>query len=352
MKTILHYVHSLNIGGGSLHVEKLTTDLADDFTHLVVGCSGSYEQHLRNKLGENLYVGSLFSVPFTLFKLLLTKNIDVFHFHGRMAGLIGRLVTLFSKKTKIYTIHGFSFESDSFVKKHFFKIFEMLLIHVTSKVVFVSEDERKLYNNTITDKYKEKEVVIYNYQETTYVENREFTVLTSIKALYIGRMSHQKGVDILLHAVSDIETESFSLDLIGEGPSFLEYQSLASNLKLNQCKFLGAVPNASQLMAKYDVLIIPSRYEGMPYIMIEGVNARMPIICTPARGIKEFLNNGNSYVADDIDATSLSKIINLFVNDYFGNTIEVEQRIKNSSLLIFKEFNKDVQLAKIKAIYL
>ncbi|MDP2562088.1 glycosyltransferase [Psychrobium sp. 1_MG-2023] len=354
MKTVLHFIHSLDIGGGSMHVDKLTSDLCHDYRHIVLGCSGSYEKHLRDKLGNDLYCGDWLTTPFILLKLILTKKLDVIHFHGRMAGVIGRLMSSFSSVKKVYTIHGFSFESDGTFKKMLFILFERLLAYSTDTIIFVSRDERKLFHKVVSSKHIKKERIVFNYLNSEHnigSIKRDITARDTIKAIYVGRMSKEKGVDILLQAIKNVNCPNLSLDLIGEGPYLEEFKRLSRELELDQCIFHGAVANASQLLSDYDFLFIPSRYEGMPYIMIEGVTVGIPIVCTPARGIKEFLNRDNSYIADELSVASLTSATKVITKDFRENPKAIASKLLSSSKLLSCEFNKDAQLKKLKDIY-
>lgn len=352
---IMHFIYSLNIGGGSLHVEKLLSDLGDKFDCVVVGGVGTSANNMKSQFPGKVFFYNIFLLPFMLVFWFFKWNPDVIHLHGRMAGAIGRILFFLFNVKIVYTIHGFSFESDSKFKRLAFIFLEKALASRSNYIVFVSKEEKDLYSSVISNKYESNFRLVYNYVEVDkYINVIRTNDLkkSPLHAIYIGRMSYQKGVDILLQAISMTDQKLVDYTLIGEGPLLEEYKKLSKVLNLNNVKFLGAIPSASRLLHHYDFLIIPSRFEGMPYIMIEGVSSCIPIVCTPARGVREFLSQDNSFISENISATSLAVQLNIFLHAALNEERDVFRRVENAKRLISDQFSKDIQIKKLEELYL
>ena len=110
--------------------------------------------------------------------------------------------------------------------------------------------------------------------------------------LFVGRMDLQKGVDGLIRKADDIlnQLPGFHLILIGEGPLKISLQSQASTLRNDaRIHFVGQQPNVLDWMRSSRMLLLPTRYEGMPNVILEAMAVGLPVATTRAQGIVEVL---------------------------------------------------------------
>lgn len=92
--------------------------------------------------------------------------------------------------------------------------------------------------------------------------------------LGVGRLSHEKGFDVLLLALAGLAAQGADLRLllVGDGPERAALAELARGLGLeNRVEFLGMRPNPWQYMARADVLVVPSRAEGFAMVLVEAM---------------------------------------------------------------------------------
>ncbi len=107
--------------------------------------------------------------------------------------------------------------------------------------------------------------------------------------LFIGELRRLKGVDVLLHALAHLAQEGrrTTTIIVGEGPDRQRFERLAADLGLEpSVHFAGAMP-ASRAFALARCLVVPSRAESFPYIVLEGAAAAIPMILTDVGGIPE-----------------------------------------------------------------
>ena len=110
--------------------------------------------------------------------------------------------------------------------------------------------------------------------------------------LFVGRLAKQKGLDWLLACLPDLFARLPDHDLVlaGDGPQRDSLQQLAARLKVaERVHFLGWRADVPQLLKRADLLVLPSRYEGMPNVVLEALAAGVPVVATRVEGAEEIL---------------------------------------------------------------
>jgi glycosyltransferase involved in cell wall biosynthesis len=108
----------------------------------------------------------------------------------------------------------------------------------------------------------------------------------------IGRLSPEKGVDVLIEAVSLLPARSVSIVLAGNGPerAALEQQAVALGLR-SDIHFLGTVEDVASLYRQLDLVVLPSRSEGLPNVLLEALSADVPVVATAVGAVPEVLTD-------------------------------------------------------------
>ncbi|PWU18672.1 MAG: hypothetical protein C5B48_14510 [Candidatus Rokuibacteriota bacterium] len=119
-----------------------------------------------------------------------------------------------------------------------------------------------------------------------------------------ARCSEQKGLDVFLRALAELPDVSGVL--IGDGELRPELERLAEALELGRrVTFTGWREDARGLIAAFDVLAVPSRYEGFPLVALEGMSAGVPVIASAVGGLVEAIEDGETGILvppDDVEA--------------------------------------------------
>ncbi|ELB2046467.1 glycosyltransferase [Vibrio parahaemolyticus] len=161
--------------------------------------------------------------------------------------------------------------------------------------------------------------------------------------LFVGRISEQKGIDILLETASLLDNR-FCIFIYGAGDGVSSLKNKLNEEAFSNVYFKGQVSNPYNLMANTDRLIMSSRYEGFPNVAIEALLLGTPIIRTPFKGgEREIFSPLNSVTAESFSAPDLAKaIFESFSTTYQKNTISQETSkkfdMKNIAKLYLEAF--------------
>lgn len=164
--------------------------------------------------------------------------------------------------------------------------------------------------------------------------------------LYAGRLSNEKGVDVLLKALAG---SSYKLKIAGRGPQENALRQLAKDLKLSkQVYFLGQ-QGREQLAKLLDgaiALAVPSIwYENMPLNILEALGRGCPVVASRIGGIPEIINNQiNGWLAEPGDSKSWLVALELASQ---ANQIEFSQQAK----LSVEEYSWEKHFSAVEAIY-
>ena len=231
------------------------------------------------------------------YKAISKLNPDVLHGHGAKGGVysrvFGSLLRVFrSRVARLYSPHGGSlhYDNDVLSGKIFF-LAERVLERLTDRIVFVADYERRTFITKIGT--PRNAVVVYNGLRPAEFEPVP-PVSDAVDFLYIGMMRDLKGADLFIDAL-DMASKSTGKDLtaimVGAGDDLPKYKLQVQRLGLqSRVSFHDPMP-ARQAFAKARAIVVPSRAEAMPYIVLEAVAAGLTLIATRVGGIPEILGD-------------------------------------------------------------
>ncbi len=118
--------------------------------------------------------------------------------------------------------------------------------------------------------------------------------------LSVGRLSREKGLDVLLRALDSLDGElkgQLKCTLVGEGPERGKLEKLCSRMDLGFVEMPGFVNDGSRLRELYresDLFVMSSHTEGLPKVALEAMAYGCPIVSTEVGGLKQLLEDGRS----------------------------------------------------------
>jgi len=125
---------------------------------------------------------------------------------------------------------------------------------------------------------------------------------------FLGRLSYQKGVDTLIAAVMAARDSHFRVEIHGFGPE-LDHVKKAVDAHPERLSFHGPA-NGSGVMERFDILVMPSRYEGFPYVLLEALAKGLPLITTDVGGVDEMVADGwNGVIVHGEHTSGLTRIL-------------------------------------------
>lgn len=295
---IVHIIPTLAMGGA----ERILTDLVRygnrekyDFAVVTIVDGGPFEQDIR-ALGVPYYplkktteLGLAMLVELTA--LLNRLKPDIVHTHlfgghlwGEVASKLNRVpVLVFSEQNT---------DVDVGELKHRIK---QVLSYGSSAVVAASEGVR---NFLADEEYipRDKIVVIRNAVHVApYLSVPAPAFTEKFRLISIGRLERQKGHDILLEALSRMTQIPWELTLVGDGSLRDDLYDRAVLLRIHdRVRFVGTVLDVAPLLAICDAVVMPSRWEGIGLVIMEGMAAGRPVIASRVGGIPELLEHGKT----------------------------------------------------------
>ena len=247
---------------------------------------------------------------------------DVLHGHGAKGGAIARLVGSALRVNRyrvarLYSPHGGSLHYDRRSLTGFSILAaERMLERFGDSLVFVCNFERDAYNAKV-GKPRVRAERIYNG-----IHDRDFETVhpreDSVDFLYIGMLRDLKGPDVFIDAFARTERlvgRPLSALMIGDGPDKEKYEQTMLRSGLGRRIAMMPAMRAHDAFALTRNVVVPSRAEAMPYIVLEALAARKPLIASRVGGIPEVLGPQSLALTEPGDAESLAKVMAETIGD-------------------------------------
>jgi glycosyltransferase involved in cell wall biosynthesis len=221
-------------------------------------------------------------------RILGSVEPDIVHLHSSKAGLAGRLA-LRGRRPTIFQPHAWSFEAAGGVLRTGAIAWERLGARWAHFVVCVSDAERELgVEHGISAEWRvvpngvDLEFFAAASAEERSAARERLGLGTSRLAVCIGRLSRQKGQDILLAAWPSVleRVPDARLALVGSGPEEGRLRSAAAN----GVQFAGQRDDVQDWLAAADVVVVPSRWEGMSIGLLEALARGRSVVATNVAG--------------------------------------------------------------------
>lgn len=221
-------------------------------------------------------------------RLIATLKPDVLHGHGAKAGAFVRMRRRTDDTIRIYTPHGGSLHYPlNTLKGEFYARLERALMDATDLFLFESAFARDTYQRIVGTP---KGVVNCVFNGVTPEEFEPVVIADDATDLaYVGEFRHIKGADLLVDAVARLHQSGrkVRLTLGGDGEETAALKAQVERLGLTDAiRFTGHV-KARYGFSKGRLLVVPSRGDSMPYVVIEAGAAGIPMIAARVGGIPE-----------------------------------------------------------------
>lgn len=277
MRILLISIWKPSRGGIVTHVENLIRNSRNSFEILTYGISLPV---LRAPafVFSGLFRGAV-------------KKFDVIHAHYALPqGFLGVLLKKLRRKPLVTTVHGS--DITLLARSALGKLFVRFVLQNSDRVIAVS---RFLRDEVIKLGVSgEKVSVVYSGAPVPEKSKGKLPAEGEI-ITFAGSLVRQKGIDVLLRAYRVVKAKrrGTALVIAGEGRERASLERLNSELGTN-ASFIGSVESLAHILEKSAVFVLPSREEGFGLVLLEAMNAGVPVVASEVGGIPEIVEHGYS----------------------------------------------------------
>jgi glycosyltransferase involved in cell wall biosynthesis len=318
----LRIVHCFRspVGGIFRHVRDLTEAQVAAGHKVGIVCDsttgGAFEERLFTAMSDRLELGvhrtpmqrhigpGDVAAAWRTFKIIKELQPNVLHGHGAKGGVYARLFGSLlrvsrSRVARLYSPHGGSlhYDENTATGKVFF-LLERLMGGFTDHLLFVSDYERRAYRKKVGEP-PIPNALVYNGLRAAEFEPVPLKA-DSADFLYIGMMRDLKGPDLFIDALAQVEIRAgrpVTAEMVGDGDDLPKYRQQAATLGLaERIRFHAPMP-AREAFGLGRTIVVPSRAEAMPYIVLEALAAGKPMVATAVGGIPEIFGEGSPVLA-------------------------------------------------------
>ncbi len=327
--TLLYLITQDSWGGAQRYVYDLATHLYQDY-RVVIGIGGDaclpHGLHERIQTFNAMHGSAieLVQIPhlvrplspiddlralYEIRKIYKKLKPTVVHLNSSKAGILGSIASMRTTISTVYTVHGWVFrEPLSRVRAGFYQLSEQLTRYCKDAFIVLSEEEKTIGEKMLHIPEKKMTIIPLGIEEkNTYHSasdaRKKLGIESSDTRIHLGVIANffaTKGLNTLVEALRIVSTKQtvhpYHVHLIGDGPTREWLESKIKEYRLETVLTLhGFIPEAETLIRAFDLFLIPSLKEGLPYALLESVHMGIPVIATEVGGIPSFavLSRGN-----------------------------------------------------------
>ncbi len=291
-------------------------------------------------------LGDLLAVT-QVMRRIAAREADVVHGHGAKGGAYARFACS-RRALRVYTPHGGSlhYSRDSLAGRLYLGV-ERLLLSRTDLLICESRYSADMFRAKIGAPKGLVRIVHNGVAPGEFEPVAAAADATDL--LFVGELRLLKGVDVLIEAVARLAAEGrrVTATLVGGGPDRDRFERQVETLGLRDLiRLPGAMP-ARQAFALGRVLVVPSRAESLPYVVLEAAAAGKPVIATRVGGIAEIFGPaaGRLVAADDAPALAAA------IAQALDRTNETAAAAAALRTRVAQEFSLDVMVNGVLAAY-
>lgn len=322
VKKLAMVVTQAEMGGAQKNIYLLAKHLSKDYDIKVYsGESGALIKELKEIGVTHVAVPDLvrdinFAKDFRAYRFLVkefrTQGYDIVHCHSSKAGILARQAAKDAKiKNCIYTAHGFVFnEPMNYLKKNIYIFLERLQGRNSQNIICVnSQDVAVAEKHGITPRgalYYVPNGLDFSSLPHGAPAVKEHDIFTFG---LIANFYETKGHRYLIEAFNNFSKKTerkVRLVLIGQGALRPEMERLAEGN--DSIEFWGYRENAEKLLSNFNCFVLSSVKEGFPFVILEAIKNKLPIIAADVGAVREILNQGkNGIIVEKANTEALEK---------------------------------------------
>ena len=343
---ILYVITKSNWGGAQRYVFDLATSLPPETFEIMVvsGGDGILNKKLHDfsirtisvpSMRRDISFASDLKTFFAFYRIFRTEKPNTIHLNSPKAAGFGSLAgRLAGIKKIITTVHGFAFnEPRPFYQKLLIKFFTWITMILSHKVIVIANRE---YEQARKFWFIKKKIVLISLGIKPIPNllkaddaRREIgkiigvslqnKIINKIIVGTIAELHPNKGLPYLIDAMSEVikkHPDTTSV-IIGDGQERNNLIDQIKNRGLDKSVFLaGFIDNAPDFLNAFDIFVLPSLKEGLPYVLLEAGLASLAIIATNVGGIPDIIkNNETGFLIPPKNTQSLAEAISFLIDN-------------------------------------
>jgi glycosyltransferase involved in cell wall biosynthesis len=164
---------------------------------------------------------------------------------------------------------------------------------------------------------------------------------------WVGRLSSEKGADVLVAALSHLRDLPLVVSFIGDGPERAQLTAGAATAGETRLRWHGFIANAGRLYASFDAFVLSSRTEGTPIALLEAMAAEIPVVATAVGGVPDIVSPADALLVPPDDPAALAAAIRRVYDDRSS----AAARARSASQRLQRDFAREPWLASYEALY-
>lgn len=254
---------------------------------------------------------------------------EIVHGHGAKGGALARLAPVTAPVVRVYTPHGGSLHAA--VGGWTGIQMERALKGRGQLYLFESKYSADVYLRKVGRPGGLLRVVHNGIRKDEF----EPVVLSENASdiVYLGEMRQLKGVDVLIEALAKLSRDGRQLTatLVGDGPDEAMFQSQVRQLGLTHLVTLRKSMPTREALSLGRIVVMPSRAESLPYVVLEALAAGKPLVATNVGGVPEIFGPYSDRLVppDDADALGKSIIDTMESGETTASSLALQDRLKN-----------------------
>jgi glycosyltransferase involved in cell wall biosynthesis len=368
---IVHIITRSDIvGGASIHVRDLSRGLQDQghFVTVLVGGEGPVSDALREYGIPVRSVPNLVRAPSLLRDLAALRELisalkelqpDVVCTHTAKAGWLGRIAARYLKLPVTYTAHGWSISERlpitgggiPGIRKRqgtLFTLAERVIAPLTDVIINVSDSERRLALSKRIGR-PDQHVTVHNGMPDVGAELQSDPSHQPPRIIMVARFDLPKDHDLLVGALAELKTETWELELVGNGPRLNSVAHAAQVAGIDSRTHLsGEARDVARRLSDAQIFVLATNFEGFSLSILEAMRCGLPIVASDVGGVREAVSDGvNGFVTPRGDRAALRRALQLLIADPALRT-----RMGEASRSIFaRQFTLEQMLSNTCTVY-
>lgn len=282
-------------------------------------------------------------------------RVAIWHGHDYKSNLLGVLVRRQWPMKLVTTVHGWVKQT---WRTPLYYALDRLSLRWYDRVICVSDD---LHAATLRSGVRrDRCILIENAIDTAQFQRHTSTEAAKEKLGFdpqrkligaVGRLSPEKGFDVLIHAVQQLISEGLRVDLAvaGDGDERAQLAGLISSLGLSgQVRLLGYRADSQQLYEAFDVFALSSYREGLPNVVLEAMAMETPVVATAVAGVPRLISDDHDgLLVPPGDAAALAAALRKLLSDD-----ALAQRLATAArATIEQRFSFERRMQKVARVY-